>query len=303
MKEKLLENAIDFNKKGISYYVEKDLKHCLINIAVSAELLCKTFLSGINPCLIIDRDFDSLLHVCGQSKHAKKSPGNIRTIGANEAFTRCTQLIPKLKDYEKEMVLLFNFRNGVLHLAEYEKEFAKKVFSPYLKVIQILLETMNTPLTDFFKEYSKLAETNIQESINEINIEVERLVAKAKLNFQKRFDGVEDSLKKSIIKNIADSYALTNYEKLIDCPVCNSDAVITGATAGVDWEVDYDSDGTVSGAYPIVQLIAVSLKCNVCGLELNTSEEIDAAGVVSCWDTADVDPADFYEPDFDDIGD
>lgn len=276
----------------------------MTNIAIAAELLGKAFLAGINICLIVDKDFDSLLHVCGAGKHARKSPGNIRTIGAKEVFNRCAQIIPKLKDYETEMNLLADFRCGVIHLAEYEREFTKKVFVPYLKVTKILLEAMNLSVTDFFVGFNDLVETSIDESAKEINIEVERLIAKAKIDFQKRFEGVDETMKKNIIKSITDSYILTKYEEEIStCPVCDSDAVIAGTSEVEGWDVDFDRDGNPEGAYPIVKLYGTSFKCNICGLKLNSSEELEIAGIDNKLSVEDVDPHDFYEPDFDDIGD
>lgn len=304
MKDKIFENAKDFNEKGMKYYVENDMKHSLLNIAVAAELLGKAFLSGINPCLIVDKDFDSMLHVCGEGKHARKSPGNIRTVGAKEVFNRCIQILPKLKDYEAEMILLADFRSGVLHLAEHEKEFVKKVFSPYLKFVKILCEAMNISMSDYFGEFHKLVDVSIKESTKQINIDVERSITKAKIDFQERFEGLEEVIKKNIVKSITDGYVLDKYdEALFECPVCKNDGVVAGTFHIETWDVDFDRDGNPEGAYPVGKLYATSFNCNVCGLKLNTSEELEAAGIDTVVGVENIDPTDFYEPDFDDIGD
>lgn len=274
------------------------MKHSLLNVAVAAELLGKAFLVGINSCLIIDRDFDSFLHICGEGKHAKKSPASIRTIGAKEVFSRCAQIVPKLKDYDVEMSLLADFRSGVLHLAEHEKEFTKKVFLPYLKFVKILLEAMKLSLSDYFGEFAQLVETSIKEATKEVDIKVERLIAKAKISFKERFEDVEAPVKRNIIKSIIDNYVLSQYEEeLTECPACENDAVVTGSHEVTDWDVDFDRYGNPEGAYPIVKLYATSFRCNVCGLKLNTSEELESAGIDTIVRLENVNPADFYDPD------
>jgi hypothetical protein len=64
----------------------------------------------------------------------------------------------------------------------------------------------------------------------------------------------------------------------------------------VDWEVDYDDDGSISGGYPVVTMTASSFCCFFCDLVLDGASELQAAGLPMTVDIADPDPQDFYDP-------
>jgi len=304
MIEKIYCNAKDFNEKALNYYIEKDYNHAIVNLAISAELLGKAFLSKIHPSLIVNDDFDSLLHVCGAGKHSRKNPSNIRTIGAKKVYKRCLQILPELRNYEENLYLLADVRNGLVHLTGFEKEAINKVFLPYCKYIKKILESIDTPLDDFFGEFTKLVNTSIKKSAKEIDIKVQCLLAKSKNDFKNKFKNTEKKVRKIIINTIVKSYVLEQYdEELIDCPSCNNlSATISGSHEVVDWEADFDRDGEPIGAYPVVVLYGDSLRCDVCGLRLNSSEEINAAGIESSVKLEDIDPSDFYEEiDYSDV--
>lgn len=304
MKDKIYNQSKSFNKKALNYYVEKENCHTIINLSQSAELLGKAFLVNIHPSLIISNDFDSLLHVCGVGKHSRKSPANIRTIGAREVYRRCLQILPELRDFEKQLNLLADVRNGLIHLGDSELEIINKVFLPYLKYIKKLLEEMETPLDDFFEEYIELANTSIQKSAKEIDVRVQCFLAKSRSDYKNKFKNTEEKVKKNIIDTIVKSYLLEQYdEELIDCPACkNLSAIMSGSHEVVNWEADVDRDGTLMGAYPIVELYGDSLRCEVCGFKLKSAGEIKATGTETSITLENIDPSDFYEDvDYDDF--
>ncbi len=49
MKDKIYNNAKEFDRKGMNYYVEKELKQSIVNLSISAELIGKAFLATIQP--------------------------------------------------------------------------------------------------------------------------------------------------------------------------------------------------------------------------------------------------------------
>lgn len=300
MKEKIFGRAKDFANKGLRDYVDGQSEHFLVNLAISAELLGKALLAGIHPSLIIDKDFDSLLHVCGAGKHARKSPANIRTIGARDIFDRCSQILPKLKEHEEILNTLANIRSGLIHLGDHDAKMAKLVFTPYLKYVKIILESLQVDFKAFFGEYTDIANTNIMDSKKEIDVQVQALLAKARSDFKQKFKGIKKEVAKEIIKTLEETYAITKYEEEhASCPACKNLGVISGSSEVEGWEVDYDRDGNPEGAYPIVKLHGDLFTCHVCGLELNSSEALESAGIEPCIDLEDVNPADFFDSDED----
>ncbi|MFC1590277.1 hypothetical protein ACFL42_02145 [Candidatus Omnitrophota bacterium] len=296
MKDKIYKRAKDFTCKALKDYVEGEKEHFLVNLAISAELLGKAFLAGIHPSLIVDKDFDSLLHVCGAGQHSNKSPANIRTIGAREVFNRCSQILPKLKEHEHALNTLANIRSGLIHLGEHDDELSKNLFTPYLKYVKIVLEALKISFSDHFEEYSDVADTNIKDSKKESEVLAQSALAKARSNYRERFEDVEGVTKKNIIETIKKSYVVEKYDQeLVNCPACSNTAVMSGSHAVDGWEADFDRDGIPEGAYPVVKLYGDSLKCNICGLEIESATGLEAAGIETPLLLENVDPVDFYE--------
>jgi hypothetical protein len=95
-------------------------------------------------------------------------------------------------------------------------------------------------------------------------------------------------------KNATEKYR----DELVVCPACEHLGVASG-NYDLEWDVDYDRDGSLSGASPVVTLKPSTFVCNVCGLNLDDSSQLKAAGLEDSINIEDVDPADFYEePDY-----
>jgi hypothetical protein len=136
--------------------------------------------------------------------------------------------------------------------------------------------------------------------VDEIEVKVQERIAKAQIGFENRFADVEESVKKMIVDTIIKSYVFGQYDdEPTDCPVCGNIAVLSGTPEVMEWRAEYDREGNPENAYPIVELSGDSFKCNVCGLTLDSFEELEAAGVEILVPIEDVDPSDFYDDPFD----
>jgi hypothetical protein len=101
-----------------------------------------------------------------------------------------------------------------------------------------------------------------------------------------------------VAKSIEASYPVDKYERvLVDCPACGRKGLLSGSHE-VDWEVDYDRDGSISGGYPVVTMTASNFSCFFCDLILEGAAELQAAGLPITVDIEDPDPADFYDPPY-----
>ena len=272
------------------------MDYFLINAAICVELLGKAFLAGFHPSLI-SNDFDSLLCLCGFRQHSKKSPDVIRTIGSREVLNRCIQILPKLKDYERELVLLADVRNGIVHLGEYDVSVSTMILDPYLKFVNAILDELKFPRGDFFGDFCTFATTRIQDSYDEIEAQVYEQFAKAKVELENRFGGIDDATRAMLFQTIITSINYkANRDEPYECPVCNCMGILSGDPEVMDWGVDYDRDGNPDSTYPIVELLAYSFECRVCGLSFDSFEELEASGIETRVTMENIDPTDFYEP-------
>jgi len=88
-------------ERAIRHYLAPEYDQFLILAGHYFELIGKARLASIDPSLVVDRNFDSLLLVCADGKHTQRPPWNIKTITATEMLRRCSQVHPRLKDFEK----------------------------------------------------------------------------------------------------------------------------------------------------------------------------------------------------------
>jgi len=298
MHNSLFNSAKLFNLRALKDHLDGNLEQSLVGLATAAELIGKSHLASIHPSLTVDmKDFDSLLHAVGQGNHSRRLPTDIRTVPASEVYKRCSQLIPKLQDFEKELNLLAQIRNGIVHCGICGSQLAARVLTPYLKYIEILLKERDIPLVKYFDEYYDFAIEALSDSSKSTRLEVQEELLKAKVRFEARFGGLDNNMEKKILKAYAANQSLTKLEDAYtQCPVCGNEGVASG-DYDVNWEFDYDRDGNKECGYPIVTLNATSFYCLFCGLLLQSSEELEIAGIETQFQLDDVDASDFYDPD------
>lgn len=290
MKENLLSKSSRWAQKALRSYLDSDQEQFFVQAGVSFELLGKAYLVGIHPSLIIDKDFDSLLQVCGAPVHSKRPPGNIRTIGGKEVVTKMIQIIPKLQSYNQQLGLLADLRNGAVHLGISDSTPLSDLNIAFLRSALIVLKECEYPTTSYFGSYDEL----VGKLIDESSKEVERLVAikmtKAKEGFQAKFNEMEVKTFEEITGIIFNSFTFYRYETVpLPCPVCGKLAYASGQF-NVYWDDEDDSPPE-----PEVFLNIRYFLCKVCGLELNGHEEILASGLPGTIYIEDVDPKDFAE--------
>jgi rubredoxin len=208
------------------------------------------------------------------------------------------QIEPKLNSFLKELGLLAELRNGIIHLGLIPQADARNILIAYAKAIEILSRIGGLDLATFFQDFASVVQVHLDESVAEVNKIVTEKVVKARNDFERRYENFSDTERKAVFASLASTLALPQHEaELIDCPVCKQQGFLSGQF-DVEWDVDYDNEGYPERANPTVTLIGDSFFCPVCGLELKDFTELEAAGVDTAVDIDDFDPSEFYgEPD------
>lgn len=294
MKDQLMERSSSAAQRAIRHYLSEEYDQFLVQAATSFEQLGKARLAAIHPSLIVDRDFDSFLHVCAAGKHAKRPPWNIRTINATEVLTRCIQLHPGLNDFNPRLRLLADFRNSAIHLGEIVETERKEIFHAFLASTSLITDEMGTSRQEFFGEFAELVATHLDTSLAEVNRIVAENIARAKTSYHQKYGTLDASHVESIVESVESRYSPAKYEEmLVQCPACGKQGLVSGSF-DVEWEADYDDDGTQIAGYPVVTLTPSSFICNLCGLTLADTAELKAAGLGEPLGVEDVEPSDFY---------
>lgn len=299
MKETLLKRSGEAVRRAIRHYVADEYDQFLMQAALGFELLGKARLCAIHPCLIVDRDFDSFLHVCAAAKHAKRAPWNIKTISATEVLIRCVQLNPSLNEFKLRLTLLAEYRNSAIHLGEIVDGERKEIFHAFLVSTSLVSGDLGIDRAEFFGEYEQLVATHLDDSLADANREVAEKVALAKATFERRYSALDEKMIELVRKTVELGYPVDKYERILfECPACENNGLLSG-TYDVDWEADYDDEsGLATNAYPVVTMTASGFSCGFCDLRLDGAAELTASGLPSRVDIQNVDPSDFYEESY-----
>jgi hypothetical protein len=296
MKDQLLKRSVDAAQRAIRHYLVPEYDQFLIQAGHSVELLGKARLASIHPSLIIDKDFDSFLHACGSSKHTQRPPWNIKTITATEVLKRCNQLHPRLRDFEKRLTLLAEYRNSAVHLGEIIEDEKKEIFHAFLAATSLLVDELGVNRREYFGQYANVVEIHLDDSLAETNRNVAERLARSRTVYAERYSALDSDQMDVVAKSVEARYRVAKYEDaLLDCPACGRKGLLSGPYE-VDWEVDYDTDGSISGGYPVVTMTASQFACFFCELGLSGAAELQAAGLPVTVDIEDPDPEDFYDP-------
>jgi hypothetical protein len=276
LRDDLCSSAERFARSALRAFLEQDWPIFLLHASTALEQLTKAYLASLNPSLIAASDFDSLLHACGLGRHAQRPPRLMRTITVTTALERAGQLVPALKNLSKEVGLLADVRNGVVHAGRVESSAAETVLAPFLKACDELLVPMGIARGHFWADLTEVVE------------------ASARLEFEKRYAAMEPEVRGAVLKVILEGYRFEGHEQdLVNCPSCGEPALATG-TVDVSWEADFDRDDFgetyIVGAYPsAVTFYPNRLECRTCGLRLDGLEELQAVGIERSWRVEDPD--------------
>lgn len=294
--EQLYESARRFGASAVQAFTDSEPEVFLLHAATSLEHLMKAVLATRHPSLIAGQDFDSLLHTVGLPQHARRPPQVMRTIGMREAIERCMQLVPALGPLGSHLALLMQVRNGLVHLGQLPAATVEGLLVPYLEASELLLEELGTDVSAFWGRHAETVESKLEEARQATRDRVAQAIQAAKKSFDQRFGQSDPEWREERLRLIVDSYDTSDFEvQLTDCPACRTPALLEGIL-DVIYEPDFDySDGRAwlpGVSIEDVTYFAEFFRCRACGLRLNGTDELTAAGIDVFPPVPDYDPED-----------
>jgi hypothetical protein len=298
---RLVESSQTFAQSAMRVRLDGDSMVYLLHASTALELLAKAFLSSLGGSLVAAPDFDSQLHGCGQSRHARTPASRMKTITMPEALRRVGQVMPVFEHEKRHLQLLADVRNGVVHAGLLDAGEDEAALVPFVRACDLLLSGLpDAQRAQFWGDFESVVDAHLSESAKQAERLVADALASARMTFDQRYRSLDESVREGVLSGIERSYDVTKYEEaLTACPACDREALTAGGY-DVDWEPDVDiADGEayIAGAYPVVTYSPGYFHCRACGLELDGEEHLAAAGIEKSWTIDDADPADFYEDD------
>lgn len=300
--EMLVRRMCECAQESLARYTEADLDRFGFEAGMAIEMAAQAILASHHLSLIVDhRSVDSLFQAAGV-RGGKQPPGHLRTIGCEEALKRVMHLHPEWQSHHGKLSLLVECRNGYVHMGTGDDSMVRSALTTYIEALWVMSSHLEVASETVFGPYVHLAQSLRTEAVESVRSRVFARVARARDAYSRGYGLLALEVRQAVISTVTAAYRPAKYEEtIVTCPACENPAMMSGTYEVGDWEVDsYDDEGNPDGAYLNVTLYGQALHCGVCSLHLEGRQELDAAEVETEVPVEDVDPGDFYEPDYDD---
>lgn len=249
------------------------------NLAIAVELMLKTFVVKNNPLLLF-RELPLELKILFTCPDVVPSKGfnwrqydvdlrsfRYKTLELDELISTFYVFFPDhkrtLKPYFR---LLSGCRNASIHfsLPSFQRYELERTAYLALRVFECLDDWKTFAYAGYLlKEKDKqFLSLFREEQVERVRRKIERAKEEAKKITSKHVWVSVDSW---------DAYTTT-------CPVCGCDGLLAGNT---EVEADIEDDGSMN---PYLLFLADTFKCEGCGLSLDDVEELQLAGMDTCYD-------------------
>jgi hypothetical protein len=221
----------------------------------------------------------------------------MRTIGMEAALQRCSLLVPALARLDKELAVLREARNGLVHLG-FSPGTSTDVLRPYLQATEILLAELPLRPEEYWGDSLPFVTATIRKAVESTKEHVDTLLRDSRDSFARRFRDTDPNWKDEVIRITVSGYETDRLERqLWPCPACETDALTEGY---IEPEYDFDEevdDGQfmVHAELRSLMFYAHRLHCRACGLNLDRARQLVAAGVPDNWE--------LENPDIDQVND
>ncbi|MFI9172533.1 hypothetical protein [Streptomyces lincolnensis] len=238
---------------------------------VAVERLAKAALVKKNPLYLVEMrngNSDMLLHFGGD---LEMDAEKVRTVGANEALKRLRRM--GVLPLDPQLDLLIELRNGTAHTTVGGDQ-ARALLPTLAETVTILLRDVGMSFEHFWGRWSSAVHVAIDKHRGEVQRDVEVRIKQARHLFEDRFKGLPEEVKERALQrpeNVVRAITIKNSNSLlalistVRCPACDTQAQVKLVPLSEE---------------PVgAELQPEALACRLCGLQLDSPEEIEAAGI------------------------
>lgn len=238
--------------------------------SLSLELLARSALANISPALLAEpNNWRNIMHALGKAPTAKKFTPN--SIGTKEVLARLSELLP---DFTQEIAGFcskhIERRNAELHSGEtvFSGLGTSEWLSKYYKACKILLASLGRELDDFVSDPSTAQQ--LIESLDDAAATAAEQDIKAHAKVWEN----KDTLSRNASLLQAQAWATRHAGHRVECPSCNSPALLQGSASG--------PVATTIGDDEVIQkqtMLPTSFECIACGLKISGLSKLSACGL------------------------
>ena len=287
---------------GRAFEFERDDPQFGLWCAFGLELLARAAISSVSLTLLAEPDDDHkhLLFALGKSNER----GSGKSIGSARVFTLCKTLFKEFREEDRTAcIALLNCRNDELHTggAPFIRYPTSEWLPGFYRFCNTLAVTLGETLESVFgKNEAEVASQMLATDQNDVKQRVVSAIAAHKKVFDAK-DHAERTVLQKTASEQGEKLSHHRHHRVI-CPACKSTGLLQGEAFGEERIHHGGSEIVVKQA-----VLPTTFACTPCGLRLNGSSELAAAGLSAPYTrTTKYSPEEFYgliHPDSVDFGD
>jgi hypothetical protein len=279
----LLGKSKKYIQRALAAKSRKEMAEYQLWASLALELLGKSVLAQIHPCLIADpQSYVSLFAAAGMNIGT-----DVKTITAKTVFERLSHISKRFDTKTQEYCEGLSLkRNAELHSGEapFEALIPTTLEGRFWYTIEVILEIRHQTIDDWLgNNQAQTPKELLSEFVHAVTEASKVRVATARENFQKLKKGVRDAAH-ARAAGMGPGDAWRNFRPNTegvweaDCPACGSKAFLAGVEFTQEELDEYDPDFPYEEIVEIA-LIADEFYCPACELKLRSREEIQAIGM------------------------
>jgi hypothetical protein len=217
--QQLLESARDFAGRALNAYVEDDIRVVLAHAAFSLEHLCKAYLCGMHPALLMELrngQLESLLYLVGHGGR----PDSLRTIGGREALARVERVLPDLNVPGESLKQLIDVRDGMVHVGFMSSAGIGELLTAFLQFSDELHDALGSERKGRWGEHAELVEALLARAQSQTEQEAHRRIAIARARFARLAEIPVPDLVSDVAARAAEADASGDIRKAAYCRAC-----------------------------------------------------------------------------------
>lgn len=275
-----------------------DLDEYQLWLSLALEILGKSVLSNIHPCLVADpQHHESLFAAAG-----RKMSTDIKTIAAKTLYSRLSSLVTEFDGRTEKFCQQISLRrNAELHSGEvpFQGMELQAWEGQYWRAAQILLEDMSLSLDDWIgASEAKAPKLLVEQAMAARRAAAGHRVEEAKARFASKPSAERHALLKDAEAKRPYHYRhyLGEHEWNVRCPACSGNALMGGDLVSEevtgDIDPEYPWEESVEKTYSADQFF-----CPTCELILDGRDEIEEVGLDAEFNQTETRERE-YEPEY-----
>lgn len=243
-------------------------------LLLGLEFLLRAPLSQMHPSLLAAPEGNSLLHAAGITK----ADAHPRSVTTKTVVDRLKFVIEGFgDDRQRDSIFLANLRNQELHSADAAlADIPEEQWLPrFLAVVKAICEHLSMPVSD-------VLDSDIVAHAERLSVEVDRavqqavrvLIEKSKYMYEHLTEPEREARIRAVTHTPGGAKRIILHA--VKCPACDNETPLQ-LTPGRTTKSKYDEDnGEI--VHSVIHL-ATGLSCQVCGLVLDDTAKVIAAGI------------------------